>query len=493
LYSLIHHSNIHQENSSPNETTHKIVEVEVVLTPGLPQIQIVGLPDQVIKESALRIRSALKKQGFEFPKAQTILVNLRPSHLKKNSLGIELAVALGLLIETEQIKPPDYFNESIIYGELNLSGEVIWPEDLPLWQLTLQNWPLITGQSPTELEHHPSLVQLKELKDLSQKIQISESRTPSWKLSPPPFLMETVNPEEAEFLKMVALGEHSSLIAGSHGSGKTTLAHTLHSLIETKISDPHIAPHTEGSPQQPREFWRLLVKPHPTTPMMSLLGGGHWGGGEIVRAHGGVLLMDEFLEFHPKVLEALRQPLEEGLIRVARQGSFKEYPARFLFSATTNLCPCGRWVPGNSTKCNFTLARCRSYQNRFSGPLIDRIEVLYLKQSRQNYSAQVKEKIKLSDIQNQLAEVRLWREQEGRGDIINSRALIKDLYSEKDLQDFDKIFPRSLQSERRKNATLRVAKSLADLDFSPIIRPLHFERALFWAYDSFEQLKKWDI
>ncbi|MGZ3799896.1 MAG: magnesium chelatase domain-containing protein, partial [Bdellovibrio sp.] len=206
------------------------VDVELSFVPGLPQIQFLGLPDQAIKESIHRIKSAIRMQGFEFPKAQQILVNLRPAYLKKSSRGLELAVALGILWETEQAQKPKS-DSVLVYGELSLNGEVFEPDDLT------EDFEVSDEQIVwTGFENKKSApfvrASLKVLRDVSDpQIILAEKR--EFKIERPSFGLDLHFPQrQVEILKLIALGEHSLLLAGPAGSGKTTIAKTLLSLLE---------------------------------------------------------------------------------------------------------------------------------------------------------------------------------------------------------------------------------------------------------------------
>ncbi len=467
------------------------VEVELSFLPGLPQIQFLGLPDQGIKESIHRIKSALKVRGFEFPKAQQILVNLRPSHLKKSSRGLELAVALGILWETQQIPAPDKDDVLLIYGELSLNGEVFEPEDLledfePESAITV--W---TGVG----ERNSAPFRRVVLKDLAaiQDPELIEAQEQEFPIERPEQGLDLEFPAtQARLLQLVALGEHSVLLAGPAGSGKSTIAKTLTSLLLAPrfLDMKEIIQNGKGfGVEAPR--WRPLVQPHHSTSPLGLIGGGVPPfKGEITRAHKGVLVLDELLEFHPRAQEALREPMEESRIRIRRGRHFDEYPAETLVVSTTNLCPCGDWVPGVRVMCGRSLRRCQSYGERLSGPLVDRFQIVFFTQKREakgesQTGAQILEK---------LEEVRAFREGLAQKDRrflkVAARWSLEELT--RDIPSFylNELFPKELPSRRRDLATLRVARSLADLSLSEKLAPAHIEEALKWTYLPFEALKR---
>jgi magnesium chelatase family protein len=465
------------------------VEVEISFLPGLPQIQFLGLPDQVIKESIYRIKSAIRSQGFEFPKAHHILVNLRPSHLKKTSRGIELAVALGLIWESNQAQPPT--GESVmVYGELSLNGAVFEPDDLgeavdvdthqvvwtgnPLSEKLPFNRHCISQLSQV---HAPQIIKgerrdyLIERPQLESNFQFSVSH--------------------ARVLKLVALGEHSLLLAGPSGAGKTTIAKTILSLLqEPSQEDMFEIINNNKSKDKSLCSWRPLVHPHHSTSPLGLIGGGVPPfKGDISRAHKGVLLLDELLEFNPRAQEALREPMEEFCIRIRRGRFVEEHPAETLVIATTNLCPCGDWLPNSKVVCGRTVRKCQSYLERLSGPLVDRFQILFFTQKLPHEQSTTAEQI-LSEIER----VRKFRldmaAQDSRFHQVCSRWSWEELT--RDLPTFymQDLFPKELSSRRRSLATLRVARTLADLEMLKKMQPYHIEQALKVSYLPFEKLKR---
>lgn len=484
------------------------VEVELTLLPGLPVIHFLGLADQNIKESVLRIKSAIRQQGFEYPKAQQIIVNLRPNHLKKSSKGLELAVIMAYLWETQQVPVFLPNKDFFVYGDVTLSGQVYEPDDLP-YAVKSANWTILTGQSTfaSFASNKPfRRMVLSEIKDIHNP-DIIESSQASLKIQRP-ILSDLRLPDDlARLLEVVAVGEHPVLLAGPAGSGKSTVARIIHQLLPTpketewaelcEIHHSFQGAHSQtgchhfsqsADFSQPLLF-RPLVKPHHTTPLMSMIGGGLVPmAGEISRAHGGVLLLDEFLEFHPKVQEALREPFEEGIIRVARQGVVKSFPADALIVATTNLCPCGDFVPGQrgAFNCRFSRTRCQAYGQRLSGPLLDRFQILYFTKKLEDLRRPVQ------DVYDRIEEVRQ-HQLSIKSDGKKSKVLtLKELEPRMSLF-CKKYLARPEGSERRRLSTLRVAKTLADLDFSAEIKPQHIGEAEEWTIKTFDKIKRWDL
>jgi len=396
------------------EQDHLIpVEVELSFLPGLPQIQFLGLPDQVIKESIHRIKSAIRSQGFDFPRAQQVLVNIRPNHLKKSSRGLELAVAAGLLWETGQISLQKGLSP-LVYGELGLNGEVFEPEDLRRDFAGTEQTLIYTGQGisgPASFQR----ASLNQLKDLV-KPEIFPASQRVYSIVRPDYGLDLDFPErQAKLLTLAALGEHSVLLAGPAGSGKSTLAKTMASLVRSPSQDEMslILQNNKVDHPIPPLAWRPVVQPHHSTSPLGLIGGGVPPfQGEISRAHKGILILDELLEFHPRGQEALREPMEEGCIRIRRGRHAKEYPAEAFVIATTNLCPCGDWVPQAKTFCARSLRKCQSYTDRLSGPLMDRFQIIFLTQKRE-----IGNPVRGAELLRKLEEVRLFREERAHHDL----------------------------------------------------------------------------
>ncbi|MGZ3774421.1 MAG: ATP-binding protein [Pseudobdellovibrionaceae bacterium] len=476
------------------ENDHLVpVDVELSFVPGLPQIQFLGLPDQAIKESIHRIKSAIRLQGFEFPKAQQILVNLRPAHFKKNSRGLELAVALGILWETEQAVKPPTPHSVLVYGELSLNGEVFEPEDLTEDFDTLTEQAVWTGvYCETEKAAPFTRFLLKDLRDIQSPEFIAPSAR-NYKLERPSFGLDLQFPErQAELLKIIALGEHSLLLAGPAGSGKSTIAKTIHSFLQAPSQEE-----MHEIVQNNKEFlgveslrWRPLIHPHHSTTPLGLIGGGTPPcRGEISRAHRGIIVLDELLEFHARAQEALREPMEDFRIRLRRGRFVEEYPAETLVIATTNLCPCGDWVPQARIICGRSIKKCQSYMERLSGPLVDRFQIVFFTRKIEDGKTLLGH-----DLLKEIEEVRSFRAQMATKDSRFKKMASRWSWEEliQDLSKFylQELFPKELASRRRDIATLRVARTYADLDRLERIEPRHVEKALKITFRPFMDLKR---
>ncbi len=358
-------------------------EVEIEMIPGVPQIHFLGLPDRVIKESFFRIKSALKSTGFKFPVSSQVIVNIRPTSLKKSSTGLELAVALGILHLTGQKQFADDFTKAIIYGELQLDGGVIEPDNLKLYKPKMDGETIVTGLSKKETSHNNyEIIRWEKLnEDLYFETKIKKENYQRPKIG----LDSTYNTNEAELLFLMSVTRKHALLAGQAGAGKSYLAQRLVSFLNPKSNDeiPVLAPH------------------HSLTPAAFLGGGASMYSGEIEKVSDGVLILDELLEFDHKILESLREPMTGQVLRIARAGAVKEIQPSFQVIATTNFCPCGKWIPQNlkMLTCRFSVQKCKGYLNKLSGPLVDRFSLIYFFKTKSGdrniNSDQILQRIKL--------------------------------------------------------------------------------------------------
>ncbi|MCS6838906.1 MAG: ATP-binding protein [Bdellovibrionaceae bacterium] len=462
------------------------VEVEIELWPGLPEVHFLGGADQFLKESAKRIKSAIRAQGYQFFPNQQVLVNLRPSQIKKSSRGLELAVAIGYLTLTHQLTLPQQdWHHYFYYGELSLKGEILAPQPLLFVKRRLEH-PIVTGIHQWNLETDtliaPQLSQLNQA-NLKPAHPLQIHWTP-----PSHSLQWQLNDHWAKKLGVVALGQHSLLIAGASGAGKTTAAHIIHALLpipspqeEEALKDfvlkrwIHQKKGCEENLTEPLKAWRPLVNPHHTIPLHSLIGGGTMAhGGELARAHLGLLLLDEFFEFSSETQEALREPLESNMVRITRGILEKHYPFQAQVVATTNLCPCGDWVPGQGPGrfCRYSLKKCRSYASRVTTPLLDRFEIIYFAKSRLNRNPT----ISVKELRHKIDRIRL----------TPKPSLVKI----SDYMNHDPLFQEL--SQRRKTATLRVAQSIAWWSQAQEVELGHVQEAMEDTVISFQKLKHWE-
>ncbi|MEO0335169.1 MAG: ATP-binding protein [Pseudomonadota bacterium] len=457
------------------------IEVEVSLRKGIAAIKFLGLPDAIAKESVERLKPAFSSLGLPWPNSKIVTINLRPTYLKKTSKGLDLPIALGILAEMGaseelQIDPSKYY-----YGEVDLGGKLHVPEDLKRFLPLNGDTTVVTGEGDDEF--HCSTERWSALN------KFGGSRSVEAKAVEKDF----VRPEAGDFcfsektakvLQILAAGEHHALLAGPAGSGKSTLAQVLGSILRSPKELEARSIQRVQSHFGKAESWRPVVCPHHTTPMISMLGGGvPLRPGELTRAHGGMLVLDELLEFEPHVLEALREPVELGFMTIARKGQSKKFPAQFQLLATTNLCPCGAYVPGKSNNCRYSLRKCRSTLERLSGPLLDRFDILAFSDQWADEKL-----VSTGELFAKLKEV--YKFQAARGGRLNRNLEVKDIQRQmhKDVEVVG--LPGVGMSQRRKRALFRVSRTLADLEFSNIIDLHHIQEAYNYTMGSFTDLEK---
>jgi len=445
-------------------------EIEIQLLRGLPVLNFVGLPDAYIRESGVKVKAAIRSAGLSWPTAQQIVVNMRPAHLRKSSTGVELAIALGYLSLTGQL-PLSIESElvqSVVYGELSLEGRVLAPPDIGEAFVAAGGRSLLTGSTDGIAGGRWFEMVSLNCQSLLKKERVDEAKESQWKAPEIPQL--AFHPKAAEIMALAAVGELSVLVAGPQGSGKSTWARALYSLSNAPVlNEVHARAQYLGSAELQRP-WRPFEVPHHSASPLALVGGGvPIQPGVITRAHGGVLLMDEFLEFHPRVLEALREPVDSGIVELARGADRVQLPAKFQLLATTNLCPCGRLAPKINLACGRTIPVCRSVWNRLRGPVLDRFHMLVFSS---HWTDRQQPEVRLEEVAETVREARL----------VMARARF---YASATLP----TWIHSLRlSRRREQAILRVARALSALAGETRVRRAIFTRAHEFVVDPMDDL-----